>query len=43
MRSPVQLKAKSVRNLASQFGISVGADNILKGKREYENLGEPLG
>ena len=37
-------KAKSLRNLASHFGISVGAvNNILKRKREYENLGDPLG
>ena len=36
-------KTKSQRNLASQFGISVGAvNNILKRKREYENLGEVL-
>ena len=34
-------KTKSLRNLASQFSISVGAvNNILKRKREYENLGE---
>ena len=34
-------KTKSQRNLASQFSISVGAvSNILKRKREYENLGE---
>ena len=34
-------KTKSRRNLASQFGISVGAvNNILKRNREYENLGE---
>ena len=34
-------KTKSQRNLASQFGISVGAvNNILKRNREYENLGE---
>ena len=34
-------KAKSQRNLASQVGISVGpVNNILKRKREYENLGE---
>ena len=37
-------KAKNPRNLASQFGIAVGAVNtILKRKREYENLGDPLG
>ena len=34
-------RVKSQRNLASQFGISVGTvNNILKRKREYENLGE---
>ena len=33
-------KAKSLRNLGSQFGISVGAVNyFLKRKREYKNLG----
>ena len=37
-------KAKNPRNLASQFGIAVGVvNNILKRKREYENLGDPLG
>ena len=37
-------KAKNPRSLASQFGIAVGAvNNILKRKREYENLGDPLG
>ena len=37
-------KAKSLRNLGSQFGISVGAvNNFLKRKREYKNLGDPLG
>ena len=37
-------KAKSLRSLASQFDVSVGAvNNILKRKREYENLGDPLG
>ena len=37
-------RAKSLRNLASQFAIYVGAvNNILKRKRRYENLGDPLG
>ena len=37
-------KAKSLRNLGSQFGISVGAvNNFLKRKREYNNLDDPLG
>ena len=37
-------KAESPRNLASHFGISVGAvNNILKRKREYENVAEPRG
>ena len=37
-------RAKCLRNVASQFGIYVGAvNNILKRKREYENIGEPLG
>ena len=35
---------KSLRNLGSQFGISVGAVNtFLKRKHEYKNLGDPLG
>ena len=37
-------KAKSLRKLGSQFGIYVGAlNNFLKRKREYKNLGDPLG
>ena len=37
-------KANSLRNLGSQFGISVGAvNNFLKRKRGYKNLGDPLG
>ena len=37
-------KAKHLRSLASQFDVSIGAmNNILKRKREYENLGDPLG
>ena len=41
----VKMSAKlSLRNLANHFGIYVGAVNkILKRKREYGNLGEPLG
>ena len=39
-----ETKAKSLRNSGSQFGISVGAvNNFLKRKREYKNLGDPLG
>ena len=36
-------KPKTLKNLASQFGISAGADNILKRKREYETLVNLLG
>ena len=36
--------SKSQRNVASQFGISAGAENsILKRKREYENICDSLG
>ena len=39
-----ELKAKCLRSLVSQFDVSVGAvNNILKKKREYEILGDPLG
>ena len=37
-------RVKSLRNLGSQFDISVGAvNNILKRKHEYQNLGDPFG
>ena len=36
-------KAKSLRNVGSQFGISVDAvNNFLKRKCEYKNLGDPI-
>ena len=44
LKSDQESKAKSQRNLPSPFGVSVSdMDNILRRRREYGNLGEPLG
>ena len=43
-KSKTYQRVKSKKSKASQFDVSVGAvNNILKRKREYENLGDPLG